>query len=325
MANESATIPVTCIEGYDTMDEETGAFLTAAAGSGVPLARQDIADIRNDYEQRLRTCIEQAPAMAAVEEHAVPVFRGSIPLRIYRPVAGSCLPVILFLHGGGFVKGSIDSHEAMCRELALRSGLAVAAAGYRLAPEHRYPVAQDDCICALHWLGAHAAEAGVNGGRMVVAGDSAGGQLAAALAVYARDAGLEALRGQILFYPCVDMASSGASHNQCATGFGLTEESVRWYYNAYLPQGMACDDPAVSPLYTENLQGVAPAAVFNAVYDPVRSDGELFVQRLRAAGVSARLALYPTLHGFVSTYTRFHAGRRALAAAGAFAAEVTAG
>ncbi|MFV0420685.1 alpha/beta hydrolase [Oleidesulfovibrio sp.] len=316
------------IKGYPPMDEQTADFLakaaqTAAAGGGNRLAEMALTDIRSDYELRLTADAAQAPEMAAIREYAVSVAGRKVTLRLYDPTGKTGMPVILFMHGGGFVKGSLESHDCFCRGLAKESGLPVVAVDYRLAPEVRYPGAMQDCIAALEWLTDGAELDFIDSSRVIVAGDSAGGQLAAALALYARDKRICNVCGQILFYPCLDMMCSGPSHTQCATGCGLTEEAVIWYYDQYLPEGADKANPELSPVYAANLGGVAPAGIFNAVFDPVRSDGELYATALKEAGNDVELHLFPTVHGFASMYVQFAQGKNALVKAGAFARRVT--
>lgn len=316
------------IDGYTPMDEQTAEFLRKAAlaekANGVKkLSQMALSDIRTDYQLRLTADAQKAPQMAAVREYVVSASGHDIALRLYDPSGEGDLPVILFIHGGGFVKGNLESHDCLCRGLAKESGLPVVAVEYRLAPEVRYPGAMKDCICALEWLVANGKNASVDSSKIIVAGDSAGGQLAAALALYARDNSIEGVCGQILFYPCVDMACSGPSHVQCATGCGLTEEAVVWYYDQYLPEDVDRTLPELSPVYADDLSGVAPAAILNAVYDPVRSDGELYAAALERAGTPVEFLLFPTVHGFASMYMQFEQGRVALVKAGKFARRIS--
>ena len=220
------------------------------------------------------------------EDRTVPGPAGEIPVRVYRPVTDSALPVVVFFHGGGWVIGDLDSHDTVCHRLAAGVPAVVVSVAYRLAPEHRFPAAVEDCEAATRWVSDHAGALGGDPDRLAVAGDSAGGNLAAVVALRARDAGGPPLAFQLLVYPVTDATRSQPSYTENGTGYLLEADTMRWFYDHYL--GGA--DPAradVSPLFAPDLAGLPPALVVTAEFDPLRDEGEAYAERLRQAGVAA--------------------------------------
>jgi acetyl esterase len=226
------------------------------------------------------------PVSGTVDIRAAPSPAGGVPVRIHRPLgapAGQTLAGVLYLHGGGWVCGDLDTHDRVCRAIANRSGAAVIAADYRLAPEHPFPAALEDGLAALAWTRAHAAAIGVDPGRLAVAGDSAGGNLATVIARRDRDAGgTPPLALQVLVYPITDGAMDTPSYTENAEG--LTRAGMGWYWAHYLA-GADPLHPDASPLRAPDLGGLPPALVLTAEYDPLRDEGEAYADRLRAAGV----------------------------------------
>jgi acetyl esterase len=221
---------------------------------------------------------------------------GSVPVRIYRPADGE-LPVLVWFHGGGFVIGDLDTTDSAARQLAVEAGCVVVSVDYRLAPEHRYPAAADDCWAALEWVLANASSLGVDPARVAVGGDSAGGNLAAVVALRARDAGI-ALRHQLLVYPVTDLTASFPSRVENGEGYFLTKDAMDWFERSYL-DGQDPKDPGASPLHAPSLTGLAPAHVLTAGFDPLRDEGQAYAEALAAAGVDVVDDRYPTLiHGF---------------------------
>jgi acetyl esterase len=239
--------------------------------------------------------------VAEARDVVIPGPAGDIPARLYRPQGSTpdqVLPVLVYFHGGGWVIGNLESHDGACRSLANRAGAAVVSVDYRLAPEHRFPAAVDDCWAATQWVAEHGAELGVDGDRLAVGGDSAGGNLAAIVALLARDAGAPNVRLQVLVYPAVDARMHSPSIDENAKGFLLTKEDMEWFYGHY---GIAdaVGDMRVSPLLAASHEGVAPALVLTAEFDPLRDEGELYATKLQEAGVSVDLTRYDgMIHGF---------------------------
>ena len=226
---------------------------------------------------------------------------GPLALRIYKPSGENNLPVVVFFHGSGFVLCSLDSHDLICRQLGKASGAIIVSVDYRLAPEHKFPAASDDCLAATRWVGAHAKEFGGDPARIALAGDSAGGNLAAVTALRVRDQGGPALRGQLLVYPVTDHPSAPkASYQECGEGFGLTDAGMRWFWDLYLADNIDLTHPYASPLRADTLRGLPPAYVITAQYDVLRDEGELYAKRLTADGVDVKLERFTDMnHGFM--------------------------
>jgi acetyl esterase len=231
------------------------------------------------------------PALARVEDFSIPARDGhALPARLYAPSAGR-LPVLLYFHGGGFTIGSIASHDILCRQLSHLAGCAVVSVDYRLAPEHKFPTAAHDAWDALQWLAAHAVEKNLDGNRLAVGGDSAGGTLAAMCAVLARDAGLP-LALQLLFYPGCSAHQDTESHRKFARGFVLEEREINWFFSCYVRGPADREDWRFAPLNTPDVDGVAPAWVGLAECDPLVDEGVMYADKLRAAGVAVDLEIY---------------------------------
>jgi acetyl esterase len=243
----------------------------------------------------------EPPPIHSVSETSVPGPAGPVPLRIYRPGATPRLPLIVFYHGGGFVLCDLDSHDALCRSLANATGFAVASVAYRLAPEARFPEPLEDCYAALVALVGRAAEWGFDADRVAVCGDSAGGNLAAAVALLARDRGGPRLRHQGLIYPVTDAGCDTASMRELATGFMLSREIMQWFWNCYLASAADGADGRASPLRAKDLGGLPPATIVTAEFDPLRDEGEAYADRLRESGVPVVGRRYlGMIHGFTS-------------------------
>lgn len=235
--------------------------------------------------------------MASIQDRTIPGPGGELPVRIYRPSDDQGLPVVVFFHGGGWVIGSLDSHDHACRAIATKAGCAVVAVDYRLAPEAKFPAAADDAVAALEWVRANADELGVDASRVAVAGDSAGGNLAAVVAVHARDAGIPLVQ-QVLIYPVTDGTCDRPSMTENAEGYFLTRAGMDWFHGHYSTSDADLKDPRYSPIFAD-LAGVAPAVVVTAEYDPLRDQGRAFAEALTDAGVDADYHEYAGMfHGF---------------------------
>jgi len=244
-----------------------------------------------------------APQLGAVRDVSAEGPLGAIPLRVYRPAGvpdSTRLPVHVFFHGGGWVIGDIETHDVVCRQLTSEAGVSVISVDYRLAPEHKFPAAVNDAWAATRWIVAHAAELGVDGGRLSVGGDSAGGNLAAVVALLARDAGAPKISLQVLVYPVTDLGAETKSYADLADGYMLTRDSMRWFRAQYLTKEEEALDWRVSPIRATSLAGVAPALVITAGFDPLRDEGEAYARKLREAGVSVDAICFGgMIHGFV--------------------------
>lgn len=256
--------------------------------------------------------------MAEVRDLQVAGAAGLLPARLYRPVAREDLPLLVFFHGGGFVIGTLDTHDNLCRALALETRAVVVSVGYRLAPEARFPAAPEDCYAATCWLVEQADALGVDARRLAVAGDSAGGNLAIAVSRLARERQGPAIRHQCLFYPVTDAACDSASYRDFAEGYLLSRAMMGWFWAQYLERPEQGADPLASPLRDDDLQGLPATTLLTAEYDPLRDEGEAFAERLQAAGVAVRLQRCDGMvHGFVSLAPFVEAAARALQGAAA--------
>jgi acetyl esterase len=245
--------------------------------------------------------MDDPPAVASVEDRVIPGPAGDLPVRIYTPDASGPRPVIAYFHGGGFVFCSIETHDGTCRRLANATGAVVVSVEYRLAPECRFPAATDDCYAATVWAHDHASELGADPGRLVVAGDSAGGNLAAVVAQMARDLGAPPIEFQVLVYPVIDAACDTPSYTENAEGYFLEKQAMRWFWDQYLGANGDGTDPLASPSRAADLSGLPPAIVITAEYDPLRDEGEAYADALQAAGVPVTVRRYDgMIHGFVS-------------------------
>jgi acetyl esterase len=260
------------------------------------------AEARRIYLERRFFTQPDAPAVAEVQAVDAEGPHGAIPLRVYRPLGSGTaagLPALVFLHGGGWTIGDLDTHDTLCRELANASGCCVVAVHYRMGPEHRFPAAVDDAIVATRWVHAHAAELNIDATRLAVGGDSAGGNLAAVVALAARDAGDLPLRFQLLIYPATDMRRVAPSHARSGQGYLLTTESMQYFRDHYMGSSQD-DDWRASPLLHETLAGLPPALVLVAGYDPLHDEGVQYAQRLSEAGNRTTLVNFERqIHGFI--------------------------
>lgn len=243
--------------------------------------------------------------LARVDELQIPARDGaSLPARLYAPVTradapAAGLPVLLYLHGGGFTVGSVATHDQLCRQLAHLAGCMVVSLDYRLAPEYQFPTAHNDCWDALQWLAAHAAELGADARRIAVGGDSAGGTLSAYCAIEARNAGL-ALALQLLIYPGTTAHQDTDSHRRYAHGFVLDEPAITWFFAQYIANPKDREDWRFAPLLAPDVDGVAPAWIGLAECDPLVDEGVEYADKLRMAGVPVDLEIYKGVtHEFI--------------------------
>jgi acetyl esterase len=257
--------------------------------------------------------LDEPPEVATIEDRVIPGPEGEIPVRIYAPDAPAPRPVIAFFHGGGFVICSVATHDGLARRLANAAGAVVVSVEYRLAPEARCPAAAQDCYAATQWIHEHAADLGADPDRLVVTGDSAGGNLAAVVALMAREQGGPPIRQQVLVYPVIDAACDAPSYTENAEGYFLEATGMRWFWDHYLgPDGDGAHHHA-SPIRAGDLSGLPPAVVITAEFDPLRDEGEAYAEALQAAGVPVTVRRYDgMIHGFVSMPMLFPEARDAL-------------
>ena len=305
-------------ETATALDPQAKAVIELVIKSGRPAYHQlSPKDARQLFRETRPASTPTPPAIGEVKElHAE-----GIPARLYRPQgvsASTALPALIYFHGGGWVIGDLETHDVLCRQLTAEAGISVVNVDYRLAPEHKFPAAVDDAWAATRWVAQHAAELGIDAGRLAVGGDSAGGNLAAVVALLARDHGGPALALQLLTYPVTDVAAESPSYTEFADGFLLTRDSMRWFIAHYLRGTQDALDWKASPLRAPSLAGVAPALIVTAGFDPLRDEGDAYARRLREAGVRVDVICYGgMIHGFVPMGRLIDAGNRAVAHAAA--------
>jgi acetyl esterase len=278
-----------------------------------------VADVRPPHE--LGVAAARAAASDALADPPEPVDRianldaGGVPVRIVWGTADARAPVLVYCFGGGWVTGGLDAVEPSCRRLANAAHAAVAAVGYRLAPEHPFPAALDDCFAAVRWVAEHAVELGLDPRRLAIGGASAGGNLAALVCLRARDRGGPALTSQLLVYPVTEHLAQTESMRECSDRYFLDARSLEWFWTLYLRDRRDADQAA--PLRARDLRGLPPALVLTAEHDPLRDEGERYAERLREAGTHAEVERYRGMvHGFFSM-SRLPESRAAVARAAA--------
>jgi acetyl esterase len=322
-AQSSHQLAIQSTKGRNSMalDPQIAAVLEAAAKAGRPLLQTLSPDEARKMFRETRVPLQPPPPeMARVEDLVADAGHGKIPLRHFRPKGhpeNELVPALLYFHGGGWVIGDLDTHDVTCRQLAEASGCAVLSVNYRKAPEHRFPAAIDDAYAIATWLTAHGGSLRIDGHRLAVGGDSAGGSLAAALALMARDAlasskNAPSFRLQLLIYPATDMTMQHDSLNRFADGYLLTRDAMAWFIDHYM--GSADKrDPRASPLLASSLKDLPPAYVVTAGFDPLRDEGRAYAERLQASGVKTVHREFETLiHGFVGMRGAVHAAARAM-------------
>ena len=257
------------------------------------------------------------PQGVTVTNRTIPGPSGAIAVRLYRPdsaAAEAKLPALVFAHGGGWVFGNLDSHDVLCAQLALEAGIAVFAVDYRLAPEARFPGAFDDMVAGLKWVAANGPSVGIDPAKLAIGGDSAGGNLAAAVSIWARDNRGPRLRLQLLAYPVTDAVARAESYRRYEDGYGLNAATMEWFFDHYTPQKSERADWRVSPLRATSLAGLPPALVITAGYDCLRDEGRAYAWRLQKEGTVTDLVEFGgMLHGFLSSPMLLHGARRGTA------------
>lgn len=272
---------------------------TIAALNLKPIKDSTPAEARESMRTRTAGLgpVEDVPAVA---DHRVPVEGGEITVRLYAPAGIGPHPTLVFYHGGGWVIGDLYTHDGLCRSIVNAAGCAVASVDYRLAPEFKFPVAVEDSYAALKWVAANGPRLGLDSARLAVGGDSAGGNLAAVMALLARDRRGPRILLQVLVYPVTNYDFGTPSYAENATGYVLTTEDMRWFWRHYLSREEQGREVIASPLRAKSLADLPPALVMTAGCDPLRDEGDAYAARLRDAGVPVTLTPYPGMfHGFM--------------------------
>ncbi|NNL84276.1 MAG: alpha/beta hydrolase [Myxococcales bacterium] len=283
------------------INEETQALLNALAEQNVPsFSSMSPEDARALSNQVFQTPPERVVPVAHVVDGSFPGPAGDVPYRLYSPDPSKALPTMLHYHGGGWVIMNPDTHDDLCRQIVSRAGCNIISVDYRLAPEAAYPAAVDDCYAALCWAAENAKSLGVDASKLGVFGDSAGGNLAAAVALRAKNEGGPKLSCQVLSYPAVDAKLTQPSIDENAAGYLLEKSDMEYFYGHYVAKGTDLGDPYLSPIYAEKFEGLPQALVITAEFDPLRDEGEAYAKKLEAAGVPTTHKRFDgTIHGFL--------------------------
>ncbi|WP_089718107.1 alpha/beta hydrolase [Candidatus Entotheonella palauensis] len=283
------------------LDPQAQTLLDKIAAANVPPLHELTIEEARQANANLFITRHEPQAVRAVEDRVIPSPAGAghgTPIRVYTPQGDGPFPVLVYFHGGGWVVGSLETHDAQCRALSHGASCVVVAVDYRLAPEHKFPAAIEDCDAATQWVAENAASLGGDPDRLAVGGDSAGGNLAAVVALWARDRGTPYLAFQLLIYPATDMHCGTASQQENAEGYLLTRDAIIWFRDQYLRSDADVPHPDASPLLAPSLDDLPPALIITAEFDPLRDEGEAYAARLQAAGVPVMLKRYDgMIHG----------------------------
>jgi acetyl esterase len=295
------------------LDVDAQLLVRAAAVTGHKESAELGVEGARDEMERSIPIVDFRGVPARVSDRAIPGPAGSLRVRIFQPRSQRApRPILVHFHGGGFVVGSLDSYDGICRMLAREADAVVVSVDYRLAPEHKFPAAVEDAVAATRWVIANAAALGGDPHVVAVGGDSAGGNLAAVVAQQTRGDAVRPMF-QLLVYPAVDMTCSMPSHRLFREGYVLTERTIQWYLGNYLNREDEKRDPRASPLFARDLRGLPPAFVLTAGFDPLRDEGRAYAEKLEAAGVPVRLScVMGSIHGFYSFGGVFAHARRAV-------------
>jgi acetyl esterase/lipase len=295
------------------LDPQAAALIGSLAG-GKPVEQMTPEEARAALEERMRVTGGAPRAVAEVVDGSLPGPHGPIPTRTYVPDGPRPMPGLVFLHGGGWVRGSLQTHDVLCRALANDVGCVVVSVDYRMAPEHKFPAAIDDCFAATQWIAQHASELDIEPDRIAIAGDSAGGNLTAAVTLLARATSGPRLAYQVLLYPVTDYNLDTPSYLRNAEGFMLTRADMRYYWRHYLRDESDAQDERASPLRATDFGGLPPALVITAEFDPLLDEGRAYADRLRSAGVPVTYSEYAgMIHGFLTSAGVLDQGQRAVA------------
>lgn len=296
-----------------TLDPQAKRVLEQMEKSGVPpLHTMSPQEARSVYSA-MRLTSDDEP-VGSVEERNIAGPHGDIPIRIYKPVQSTNekLPILVFYHGGGWVIGNLDTHDNVCRILTNQANCIVVSVDYRLAPEHKFPVAVDDAFAALQWVAQHAGEIGGDADKIAVGGDSAGGNLATVMTIIAKEKRGPKLVYQLLIYPSTGVGHT-KSYDENGEGYYLTKDLMAWFRKHYMNSPEDANDPYFSPYLYDDVHDLPPAFVMTAEYDPLRDDGKAYADKLKSAGVDVQYIEYEgMIHGFVTLANVIDTGKTAL-------------
>lgn len=295
------------------LDPEAAAILAALAANRIPEWHTLLPEeARRVYRARVDLFAARRTEVGPVEDVTINGPGGPLDLRVYRPTVAGAVPILVYIHGGGWTLGDLDSHDELCRRLCKAAEVVVVAVDYRLAPEHPYPAALEDTLATIAWAREYGAEYGGRPEAIALGGDSAGGNLTAGAALYLRDHGLPNVGLQLLLYAALEASFDKLSFYENAEGKLITTKDTIWFWRNFLGPNRA-GDPYAEPLASHSLSGLPPTLVITAGFDPVRDDGEIYAQKLLAAGNDVILKRYPgTIHGFLGVPSELDAGKDAV-------------
>lgn len=298
------------------IDPQAQAVLDQAAALGLP-PNQTVSPEQARTNGKLRPRAS-GPEVAKVEDRNIPGPGGDLPVRIYTPEGGGPFPALVWFHGGGWVVGDLDTADATSRHLTAGGGCVVVSVDYRLAPETKFPGPAEDCYVATQWVAQNAPSINADASRIAVGGDSAGGNLAAAVSLMARDRRGPKLALQLMVYPVTERDFGTTSYQQNADGYGLTQDTMRWYWDHYLANDADATNPYAAPMLAKDLSSLPAALVITAEFDPLRDEGEAFAHLLEAAGVATQCTRYDGMtHGFFGQSAVIDKGKQAIGEASA--------
>lgn len=281
-----------------TLAPEIAQQLADQKAAGLPQVWEAPVSVIRELTQGRVAFAGQPEPIHSVVNRFIPGPTADLPIRVYRPNNDQNAPAMVYFHGGGWVLNFLDIYDAALHRLANQSGSVIISVNYQKAPEHPFPTPFDDCYATLRWVKSHAAEIGIDPNRIGVGGDSAGGNLAAAVAVKARDEKIE-LSYQLLVYPCIDRDFTTKSYLEYATEYGLTTRAMEWFWDQYLQGDQHNENPYAAPMRAKSLAGVAPSIVITAQYDPLVSDSENYCAKLKNDGADFIYKEFPgMIHGF---------------------------
>ncbi|MDD2058397.1 alpha/beta hydrolase [Pseudomonas sp. GD03860] len=284
-----------------SLDPQMQGLLNAFGALKLPPYEELTAETFRALADAKRVNRGQGEPLAEVSDRQIAGNGSDIAVRLYRPHTKGVLPALVYFHGGGFVLGDLDSHDNLCRALSNRLGALVVSVDYRRAPEAKFPAAFDDAWSAVQWVAGQALELSIDPSRLLVGGDSAGGNLAANVCIKARDSGGPAIAHQLLFYPVCDNDLGRTSYHEVGIGYFLETDMMRWFWEQYLTAPQDADKPYCCPLKADDLYNLPPATLVVGGYDPLKDEGLAYIERLRLSGVPVHSLVYPgAIHGFMS-------------------------
>jgi acetyl esterase len=293
------------------LDPQARQFLDAFYAKNLPpIESMPLAAIRQFFDTMI--CHPCKAPIKEVKEISIPGKLGPIPLRLYFPKTPGPHRVFISIHGGGWVAASLDANEPTCKEICSRAECIVISVGYHLAPEHKFPGPLEDCFAATQWVFKHCSQFGGDPDKIMIGGDSAGGNLAAAVTLMMRASKGPQLYAQVLLYPVTNYNFDTLSYHKFATGYLVHRETVKWFWQCYLRDETDGTNPYASPLQATNLSGLPPALFIQADYDPLRDDGDAYAEKLKASGIPVEIRTYNSIHGFTLYTNIFDIARKAL-------------